>query len=232
VRELAVDWPPLAVNEGAITLGYGRAWFRPEGLAVPHRGAPDDVLPWGEVREPDERGTGWALVVEGGGHGVLSLVVDVRSGPPYDGPHRHHVGGAAPGDDAAVHAATALVSYLRDEPAARAGLGVPLTVSTLLRALRRQDLGRPKGLPREPWMGDGHDLHHAVLRGLRDAWPRWYALRGVAGDPPPDLATAVAAVRRRLRPGLAGRFDDGEIAERVAPYLAVEPWPFDVLVPD
>lgn len=228
MRELAVDWPPLAVNQGRLTLAYGRATFLPEGLRVA-----DETFAWDDAREPDERGTGWAVVVEGGyPPGLVNLFVDVRGGPAA-GPRRHHVGGAVIGaEEAALFAATALVSYLRDEPAARPGLAVPLTVSTLLRTLRKKDLGKPKGLPREPWMGDKHDLHHAVLRGLGDAWPRWYALRGVAGDPPPDLATAIAAVRGRLRPGLDEKFSDDEIAERVEPYLAVEPWPFDVLVTD
>lgn len=206
-------WPPLRVTGGALWLGR-RMRFAPEGLVVDA-----DTLPWGgdwflDIATPDVHGFSVSYVprLSVTRDGVMRLLDRVS---PF---HRLR-----------IDAADAFASYLGDTPAVRPCLTDPARTAALLRALRAGGRWWPAKLPHEPLMGDAHDLHWAVLRGLDRAWPRRYDGRPVAGEPVPATATLVAAVRAELPSRLHGTIGDDRIAARLAPYRAVRPWPFGVL---
>ncbi|HEU0132655.1 MAG TPA: hypothetical protein VFQ85_16850 [Mycobacteriales bacterium] len=200
----------------------GRARFEPEGL-VAGDGPP---WPWDEAGEwPDRRG--WHLHAQSPDARSWVLLVVVEDATAL----RRSIAGRVlmlPHRLRRLEAMAALPPFLHDHPAARAGLADPARVTALLAALRAR---RPRAhAPHEPMMGDAYDVHHAVLRALRDTGPVRYQRRPADTDPLPDLATVVAAARGHLRPGLRDRVPEQAIAERAAKFLAVDPWPFSPLL--
>ena len=233
-----MTWRPLRVRGGRLTLPG--AVFTPDGLVV--RGA---TYRWEQVGghvvpdfAPMEPNGGWTVDVQivpvANWAFVSALVVRVYQGDPPrpDVPESHTVVlgyGTYVVIAHRVLVPAALASFLRDEPRARAGLADPARVTALLVALRRTTRWRT-GLPREPMMGDRYDLHWAVVRAFRAAFPRRYLDRRVDVDPVPPLGELVATARSELPRRLRDRFSDDEIAERMRPFVDRPPWPFGTLL--
>ncbi|HVF06324.1 MAG TPA: hypothetical protein VNA20_15890 [Frankiaceae bacterium] len=234
-------WGPLRVAGGQLIVGS--AVFTPAGLVAGDRtfawddagGRPFHVDPEGWPGTPP---AGWAvevLITQGmtgsfAQSSVLAVAGHTGAPPHYDEPVSYVRIGVV-FHALALHrvvAAAAIVAFLRDEPRARAGLADRARVTALLAGVRATTRLR-SGLPREPLMGDAHDLHWAVLRAFRDGVPRRYADRRVDLDPLPPMADLVTGARLHLRPALREKYGDAEIAKRMRRYVERAPWPFSVL---
>jgi hypothetical protein len=202
-------YPPLYADHGVLVLGSGT--LTPEGLACGER-----TFGWGG---------GWSLHYSATPGPLLALGLFVDDGGDLT---RLTLDLMAPHPFRVDHV-RALVAYLHDTPAARPGLADPARVAALLDALDRGRWSR-RHLPHEPRAGDAHDRYRAVRRAVERAWPRRWGDRPVAGEPVPDAAAVVAAARAGLPARLRDRWSDDDLAAQVAPYLAVEPWPFSVLL--
>lgn len=123
----------------------------------------------------------------------------------------------------------ALARYLATVPAARAGLGDPHRLRTLLARLAEGSWRTPRP-PGEPLMGDKFDLFHAVNRVARQH--RWLLIerRPVGSDALPPLDEATALVLAALPPWSSFRHDHEALRRRVQRHLQVGAWPFDALL--
>lgn len=230
---------PLGVRDGALTF-TSNAVFTPNGLVA--RG---ETFRWEDVggrplyaaveRWPGIPSAGWAfeLVIQDQWAMTVRLAVGVHTGGPphYDEPVTSVRLGGALSAVSAVPAVTAyaLASYLRDEPRARPGLGDPAKVDALYRALGTLPRWR-SDMPREPLMGDAHDVHWAAIRAFRHLVPRRYDDRRVDADPAPSIEALLDAARLELRTGLRDRVTDATLVEHAEPLLRRVPWPFGLLL--
>jgi hypothetical protein len=123
----------------------------------------------------------------------------------------------------------ALARYLATVPAARAGLGDPLRIRSLLARLADGAWRTPRP-PGEPLMGDKFDLFYAVGRVARRHGWLLIERRPVGRNTLPPLDEATALVHAALPPWSSFRHDHEALRRRVQRHLQVGAWPFDALL--
>jgi hypothetical protein len=200
--------------------------FEPDGLAVIARNGDVELLPWSAGHKA------WRLVAQypsrssRGGIRVVNVPAQTDLWNPTYG--TQDVWLPSTWTTAPLDELPALVDYLIETPAARAGLSVAHQQQRLIRELANRAWQRPP-VPEAPVLGDRLDVFIAVDRVLNDLKWRRFGGRPVRGEPSPEAHAVASIARVRLLRGVSERVSDQDLLAQATRHLAVGRWPFDVL---
>lgn len=228
-----VQWRGLSVEAGRLryrppSLRWRRPTlrFEPDGLAVVARNGDVELLPWSEGHRA------WRLAAQypsrSSRGGIRVVILPTQTDPWNPGYRTRDVWLPSTWTVAPLDELPALVDYLIETPAARAGLSVTQRQESLVRELANRAWQRPP-VPEAPLLGDRLDVFVAVDRVLNDLKWRRFGRRPVRGEPAPNAQAVASAARVRLLRGVSERVSDEDLLDHATRHLAVGRWPFDVL---